>query len=484
VVAVRRIGSMARGTRESAAKLLPVGLAWLGVLIVSGLVGMSVSRNFAGTLGLCLAVAVVGVSSVKLRAAGAVVRRYWWIPPSWVVLAFAADHRFGTQYRSTFEAASGELSIDNAVQLLIYALVGVLVLRERRALLRDDPIGVPKGFLVAWPSVALVSTAWSIIPKFTVVRALQLFVVISLAVLSVRIWRSSPDIARLLWTKTLRLLVQVVTLLAVSGFLFRDDWLSSRFTWEGAFPGVAGTYLGVAFLILALGGRALTGFSVAGYWSRLLLFGVSLYFSHTRSVLIAILVAILAGMWFWGRRKVIARYAGIAYAAIGTVLLFALSSAELLRYFERGESARVTTSLTGRIPLWEASFRELSSADKWLFGFGYGSPRVILPETSLFWQPGTAHNSWIELLLGVGLIGTILAVASFVYLLYQLFQTRFLDPTHRVAFGLIVYLLVVTVVSEIVALPGIGFALFALLYSLVLAERFPVFRRSSAVEAR
>ena len=473
---------MASGTRESAAKLLPIGLAWLGVLIVSGLVGVSVSRHFPATLGLCLAVAVVGVLSVKLRAAGAVVRRYGWIPASWVVLAFAADHRFGTQLRSTVEAASGELSVDNTVQLLIYALVGFLVLRERRALSRDEPIGVPKGFLIAWPSIALVSTAWSIIPKFTVVRALQLFVVISLAVLSVRIWRSSPDIGRLLWTKTLRLFVQVVTFLAVFGFLFRD-WPSSRFTWMGAFPGVAGNYLAVAFLILALGGRALTGFSITGYWSRLLLFGVSLYFSHTRSVLIAIFVAILAAMWFWGRRIVIARYAGIAYAAIGAVVLFAFSRAELLTYFDRGESTKVTASLTGRIPLWEASFRELSSADKWLFGFGYGSPRVILPQLSRFWQPGTAHNSWIELLLGVGLVGTTLAVTSFVYLMYQLFQTRSLDPMHRVAWGLVVFVLVITVVSEFLALPGIGFTLFALLYSLVLAERLLVSRGASQEDA-
>jgi hypothetical protein len=316
-----------------------------------------------------------------------------------------------------------------------------------------------------------------------VVRALQLFVVISLAILCVRIWRWSPDTARAIWTKTFRLFVQVITLLAVSGFLFRD-WPDSRFRWMWAQPGGAGNYLGVAFLILALGGRALTRFSVTGYWSRLLLFGVSLYLCHTRSVLIAIFVAILAAMWFWGRSNVIARYAGIAYAAIGTIVLFAVSSAALLRYFERGESTKVTATLTGRIPLWEASSRELSSAHKWLFGFGYGSPRVVLPAISRFWQPGTAHNSWMELLLGVGLIGTILAVASIVYLLYQLFQTRFLDPTHRVAFGLIVYVLVITGVSETLAVPGIGFALFALLYSIVLAERFPVSRGSWAAEAR
>jgi hypothetical protein len=448
---------------------MPATAGWLGVLAVSGLAGIYVAAHPFWVLGLSLAVLLLGISIVNPRKSKWATGHYRWIPPAWIALAFFADHRLGGPFRSPLAAAEGQLSFENGVQLLVYALVGLLVLRERGALLREDRRSIRKGFLIAWPSIALISTFWSIIPRFTAIRAIQLFIVISLGLLCVRIWLSSPDMGRLLMSRALRLFVQLVTLLAISGFLLGEAW-RVRYAWFGANAITAATYAGIAFLILAVGGKVLTGFSAPIYWSQLFLFGSVLYFARTRSVIIAVYVAILAGIWLWGRRNIMARYAGLAYSALATLALLLLTRQELLVYLSRGESTQSLESLNGRVPLWTATFQDLTAAGKWPLGFGYGSARAILP-TEVEWA-GTAHNSWIELLFGIGIVGVLVAAASFAFLLYQLYQTRSVDPTHRLAFAVVALLLVASgAASEAFAIPGMGFTFIVLFSSLVIAER-------------
>ena len=443
---------------------------WFGVLAVSGFAGVLVSTHPFWVSGLGLSVFVIGVLIVNPKKAKAAIGRYGWIPPAWVALAYFADHRLGGAFRSPLAAASGQLSFENGIQLLVYALVGLLVLRERGALLRKDRKAIRKGFLVAWPLVALISTLWSIIPRFTAVRALQLLIVISLGLLCVRIWWSSPETAQVLFRRTLRVFVQLVTLLAVSGFLLGEDW-RVRFEWFGANGITAATYAGTAFLILAIGGRVLTGFSTPLYLSQLFLFGITIYFARTRSIVIAVYVAILAVIWLWGRRNIMTRYAGLAYTAVATLFLLLITQEGLLQYLSRGESTASLTSLNGRVPVWTATFKELTAAGKWPLGFGYGSARIILP-SEVEWGAGTAHNSWVEILIGIGILGVLLAAASIAILLYQLYQTKSVDSMHRLAFGVVVLLLVASgAASEALALPGLGFTFIVFFSSLVIAER-------------
>jgi O-antigen ligase len=465
-------------------RVFPAALGWSIVLAASGFAGVSASTHPYRALSLGAVAILLTFLSLRGRTPTLASGRYRWIPYAWVALAVFADHRLSTTYRNPLAAAEGQLSMENAVQLVVYALVGLLVLRERRVLLQVHRRPVPKALIITWPFIALISTAWSIIPIFTLVRSLQLVVVASLGLLCVRIWWESPDTGELLFRRTLRLFVQVVSLLAISGFFFGEDW-RVRFAWQGVNGIGAATYLSAALVILVVGGRALTRFSTPIYLSQLVLFGVCLYLARTRSVLLALYLAVLAALWVSGHTKIITRYAGLAYSAAGTLLLFLVGSQGLLQYFSRGESEQGLASLNGRIPVWEAAVHDLSAAHKWLLGFGYGSARAILP-SQVEWGAGTAHNGWVELLIGIGIVGTGAAAVAVCVLLYRLYRTRPVDAVQRVGFALVILMVVASgASSEALALPGVGFTLIIFFSSMVIARLYgPSEERSQAGHAR
>jgi exopolysaccharide production protein ExoQ len=64
-------------------------------------------------------------------------------------------------------------------------------------------------------------------------------------------------------------------------------------------------------------------------------------------------------------------------------------------------------SFTGRIPLWDIILQEIASRP--LFGFGYGAFWTTGEATHVWatigWNAPNAHNGFLEILLGVGLVG-------------------------------------------------------------------------------
>jgi hypothetical protein len=254
-----------------------------------------------------------------------------------------------------------------------------------------------------------------------------------------------------------------------------------RFTWPGTHPGTAATYLGCAFVILVAGGKSVTAFRAWSYWPRLLLFGATIYVSQTRSVIAAVVVAVGVALWFRGRERPLARYLGVWYYLVGIVLLVAVAAQQLLGYLSRGESVASITSLTGRIPLWEFALGQFGTVQDWLMGFGYGAARVLLIPT-VPWA-GSAHSTWMELLLGIGVIGFLLAAMDIVLVSFQLIGSRYFNPVgNTVAITLIAFFLMISPISEVLVLPGIGFGFLALAHAPALAQRAWQSRRTSRDE--
>lgn len=84
------------------------------------------------------------------------------------------------------------------------------------------------------------------------------------------------------------------------------------------------------------------------------------------------------------------------------------------------------TTLTGRIYLWQAVWL-MVQRHPWL-GYGYGAFWLgekgpskyiwsILP-----WEPGNAHNGYLDLCLHLGLVGAAVFVVSFLYILFKAFN--------------------------------------------------------------
>ena len=84
------------------------------------------------------------------------------------------------------------------------------------------------------------------------------------------------------------------------------------------------------------------------------------------------------------------------------------------------------TTLSGRIPLWQTVFTKIGE-HLW-FGYGYGgfwtgwdgeASDIWRTET---WEPPSAHNGLLDILLSVGIVGIILAILTFVTILLRSFS--------------------------------------------------------------
>lgn len=444
------------------------GLALILALAVAAIAGIySVAQPkralaFAGLL-------VIGPILLDLSGRkGTLVDQFRWVPWAWMALFLVSDMRFIDTDPLAVTAGAG--NVQHAIQLATYAVVTALVVRARRSLLAPYPRPVPKGILLAWPIFAVLSASWSLVPIYSLVRSVQLLVLAALALLVVRIWLSDRTAGKEICARTLRLFVQIVTILAALGLVLAPN-LADRFAWPGVHPGVAATYLGAAFVILVLGGRSLTRFPAWTYWPRLLLLGGTIYLAQTRSVLGGIVLAIGVALWFKGREKIAARYLGVTYYLVGGILFTLIAAEQLMGYLSRGEPSQAINTLSGRIPLWEFAISQLDSVREWMLGFGYGASRLVTLSGPQFQWAGSAHSMWMELLLGIGLVGVLLATASIVVLISWLAKRRFFGSLNVIALALLVFFLMTSSISEGLALPGIGFGFLALLHVPALAQR-------------
>jgi hypothetical protein len=460
---------MMRGRRRDEAARIGGGGHVLRILAVGALVSAAavgigalvVWRSLiAMGLGILLS-AIIGrwVS----RPARGIRMQHRWVPFAWVVL-FAVSNWKMTTGRTPLAVVSGSLSIENKVEIVAYLAVWVLAF-SNLYLTRRDPRLLGIGALVAWPLFAVLSSAWSLIPLFTLVRSLQLFVPITLAVLMIRIWRADPVQGELLWHRSFRLIVQLITLAVLVGFVFISSWPEGRFTWPGSpHPIVSSGIVGFGFVVLIAGGRKLTGFSLPSYFLRILLFAAALLFGQTRSVLLGVAIASLMAIWLLGRDRPASRFLTIPLYLGSLFFVAILASSVVSAYVQRGQYGGLTT-LNGRLPLWQLALRDVAARGRWLVGSGFGSTRVILfPQVSF---AGEAHNSWVEFLIELGVIGLFLGVVAVVVLGYRLFRRRDrYSARFRAASAVFVYLLVLSQADNYLANLGFAFTAMALLFAL------------------
>jgi exopolysaccharide production protein ExoQ len=212
-----------------------------------------------------------------------------------------------------------------------------------------------------------------------------------------------------------------------------------------------------------------------------------LWFSRSRTALVALLAAALVGMLLHSRGM--QRWLG-ACAALGLASIVVLTASfgsigtlqELTDVAAMGRRQDLG-SLTGRMPLWQKL--SLAADDRPWAGHGYGAfwgERNVLRYSKIFqWHIPHAHNAYLDLVLESGLIGLAL------YLTWVLAagatavirQERSGRAGERFVVGLIVFALVHGFAES--KLPGPGFAGFLLVTVLVsLALHRPAARRAPA----
>jgi hypothetical protein len=409
-------------------------------------------------LGGLLTVRFGGASTASLQV------RVWWIPWAWLALFLVSDHRF--EKGSPNDVLTGVVSGRIIIELGVYALIAAIIVAYWRVFRRPHLFAGLPALILAWPAVALASTLWSIIPKFTLVRAAQLFVPVLLAICTLGLGQRDPELAESLWWRSLRLLVNVITLLVLIGLATGstatdiESGGEGRFAWPGVHSVQAGILSGAALLLVIGGGRSFTRSSIAIHAAKISILTLALVRSQTRGALVSFLVAIFVALWVAGRRRPIVRLLGIPGVVTGAIFAWNLSRSQIVEYALRGGSEQGLETFNGRIPLWEITFQIIDEGGKWLTGFGYGSSRVLLFER-VSWA-GTAHNSWVELLMGVGLVGVAIAIFACLWIGKRLWeQATGGSRTEVMLFGLLVYLVVNSATVEFLALPGFGFSMLA-----------------------
>jgi O-antigen ligase len=455
-----------RSTIEDVLAVTTKVLRELSLVALGSLAGLLISHRLSLALGVSFLVLSLGFLSIRGRVRFLrTPRPFRWIPLAWCLLLFVSNVKTGLEYRAASAVVQGNVSSNNRIELLAYFLVALAVfavsfhLRLKMSASGGWPI-------LAWPLFGLASTAWSPIPLFTFVRAAQLLVVVGLALLCLRLAHDFPELGHTIVVDSLRLFVVVTALLSLWGLVNRTAWTDDRFMWPtGQHPIIVGLVVAAALLIVLVGGYSLTRFPWPVATSLVVLFSIVVLLGRNRSILISVALALVLSLWIKSGQKHVATRFVALLALLYTSLVVALFAGNtILEYLSRGESTHSLETFTGRTELWATAVGQLKTPGEWLVGFGYGSPRVILEP--LFEWAGEAHNSLIELLLGLGLIGAAIGVAS-----YAVIGHRVLSPKHAIGrtlgateAALFAYLVAVGMAESFLVIPGFGFTMLALVF--------------------
>jgi hypothetical protein len=453
----------ARRFAVSGAVVVVVAAVVSVLLLQDPLVGFGVAGGF-------VLLSMFGVADLRTPRV-LTLRAYRWMPPAWLVLFVISNHQLDPN-RSPLDAAAGLASLQNVAEIGAYGAIATLIALMWNFRSEDGPMRVSWGPLVVLPMFAGASVLWSVIPVFSLVRSVQLAVPLALAVLLARIWRADPEVGRELWRRTCTALVVAVVALAAYGWIVYGPGAAvndGRFTWPMMHPVHAGIYCAVGLLVVLVGGRSLTRLPVSLLWAIVAVLSVSLYLTRTRSALGAFAVAFVVSLLLPPRSDAARRYVGLVWLGGAAVLAWVLSGQAIMEYLARGQSADVFTTLNSRVPLWNVAFEELGEATRWLTGFGFGSARVVL-FARVSWA-GTAHNAWVELLVGVGVVGCVAVAIAVLHTVYRsLTLANSLSRVEtRLAATIAVFLVVVSLTTSELAIPGFDYSLLMLVYALTLA---------------
>jgi O-antigen ligase len=144
------------------------------------------------------------------------------------------------------------------------------------------------------------------------------------------------------------------------------------------------------------------------YWVVCLAALPTLIFAQSRSPAIAALLGLLAIL-------VLARRFGLlALVGLAGVGLISLTSAETIvqEAFLRGQTPDLVYSLSGRVGWWIPAW-ELFRENPFLGLGGYAAGRFAVLDQLGVTQTSSLHNAWLEILAGVGLIGFLPFLATF-----------------------------------------------------------------------
>lgn len=380
--------------------------AWLSALVFAGFAGMAVLCMRLGAIAPAMAVLPVVLTGAV--AAGVVlllacVGSGWALSSFLFVLVFVNDALFRVR-------EPGDLGLDwqNALKLGLWggaACIGIARLGQTWPLFLRPTVAL----VVLYLGFGLLSSFYSAAPSYTFGTA---FGMLGLLLLAAALATLPERVMLMVMALSLTLFVVAgwgvyfaVPALGRSPFITADGSLIERICGlagqANALGCVLAVYLGVVFLMWFRGHYGLLAvlpFGAIGMFTLLA--------ADSRTALLAWMVGVVAVMarrslWLWGSAWLAATLGVILVAGVPLRTLAGLTGG-----LSRSGDPTELFTLTGRTEIWAFVWDKIV-LQPW-FGYGYNSSKFILPQ--FLGLPGLqvdeAHNTWLQNLLGTGIVGT------------------------------------------------------------------------------
>jgi O-antigen ligase len=182
------------------------------------------------------------------------------------------------------------------------------------------------------------------------------------------------------------------------------------------------------------------------WWTIFIAGFVIVYLTKARTALITVMAG-MAAVHAVGRpaRNWLmigsATAACIAVAILGVTMLGVLDGREF-HYIANLGRTDDAGDLTGRLPLWNYIWEQ--SAGHRLQGFGCGAfwtiNRTIAADDALEWYPRHSHNAYIQIIVNLGIIGLVVALAVAVWSLVR--YKRLIVATRRPEYSALAAILI------------------------------------------
>ena len=333
-----------------------------------------------------------------------------WVAASLVLAATFAGVGFFDGARDASEAASGNLSRDNLLEL---AAMGMGTLTVLSALRQGWRHRVPPHawLFVAYAGLTLASVLWSRLPLFSAARAFEFATVAGLAAYGAMRAANERGFADRLLVQVFRLLTVVVGALAALS-VAQGGLDYERFSFRGTHPNTAAAMMLVVMLALAFHPQRARITRPVPWWVVVVALAPLVHATGSRVYTFAAVVALAAGGAMAGLRDKRVGALNLAVGASAVALVAHLASDQVVEFLRREQDEHGVRGLNGRLELWDWVLSNPVGSE--VYGVGVGAVRGGLPVS---WDPSNAHSAWIDILqtlgvLGLGVMGAlVLAVA-------------------------------------------------------------------------
>jgi exopolysaccharide production protein ExoQ len=339
----------------------------------------------------------------------------------------------------------------------LYALVsGLISHRASEARTALGAAAVP----LLFSALPLLSTAWSVVPQETAMQALTL---IGTAVTGFALASIVPPLQALRLMAVMASIgpaLDLATVVAVPSIGIHQDG-----PWEATWKGLhdqkngLGAYSTLAILVLLVYARSV------GHWSlirriALLISLLLLVMARSTTSWLTALACIPLVLIGPRLQRVAAFAVPIGLAVFVAVIIispdFGTAMLDILPALVGKDS-----TLSNRLPIWTAV--EPYIEQTWWLGYGYASfwNEAVLPsemfQSRMYFVPASAHSSYFELRLGLGVVGAVAAGAVLLYTVAMLWRAHARmrasdhnDPILPLALPLLLYLALQSLTESVV----------------------------------